>query len=855
MHSFKPSERLLEKSKIFSDLLVRQKALFKDLIGRKAGRGLIRWYLMVWRIILAKSPSKSSVKVTKHFSREVWKIYQGGGSPFLIKYLKGCSVLLQQSAGGHRIHSAHDLGCAISRTRAGLPRIIPAQQRLEIRKGNPKVIQWWLSVFNTYRVIPCKGKANLDTITKGSGLSLDYSILYDSRVMIRRFYALLINLGAKLPRLLIHKDSLVFKTDELTGFLSEKSTSSLEGGMSGESKGSSYLSIFLSVMAWRELASRLLVLVTPSYLNMDKVTDKDVQDLNWQRELVLSFAHWVTNVTPWAAKFFDSGKELATITTALYPRGFKVWGTRVEAKSMGNMAIELLRVLGLYYSIGRLVGLEEAAGKVRIIAMVDIFTQYVLRPLHDFIFSNILKYIPQDGTFNQEKPLLLLQNRMRAGNTSVCWDGGKGNPKWIASYDLSAATDCLPVKLQVALLEPILGSDLSRSWRSLLVARPYSFQKKQYFYGVGQPMGAYSSWAMLALSHHFIVQWAAFHNSRKIRWFPSYAVLGDDIVIADEHVADEYLTLLKRLGVKVGLAKSVVSPKGFHEFAKRYMSLQANMSPVSLRELLVGKVNFPVLLELTQKWGGSIATLVSLMGYRHNGLGQLHAHYTKLPKKIRTAILSFSGPGSLGFDWDKWLRSRSAVLSTKNLNHDAIPMYIDDIAEVLLRRLTTFRKNITPGLNMWMWGGADDKQVQDTRRLTNDDPRLMKQIRENIYLPIINRMKGEAGDLRSEIVSLRKEVLKQWGSSDINVWIPFLESISKLREKTFLIPINPYDQKPSPVVHRPDARAFVRLYNRLSVVSRLTVPAELQERIDAAKAPKAKRKFARKFVVVSEEVL
>jgi hypothetical protein len=42
MHSFKPSKKLLESSKVFSDLLVKQKELFKDLIGRKAGRGLIR---------------------------------------------------------------------------------------------------------------------------------------------------------------------------------------------------------------------------------------------------------------------------------------------------------------------------------------------------------------------------------------------------------------------------------------------------------------------------------------------------------------------------------------------------------------------------------------------------------------------------------------------------------------------------------------------------------------------------------------------------------------------------------------------------------------------------------------------
>jgi hypothetical protein len=48
---------------------------------------------------------------------------------------------------------------------------------------------------------------------------------------------------------------------------------------------------------------------------------------------------------------------------------------------------------------------EEAAGKMRVFAMVDTITQWVLGPLHDKIF-HILSRIPQDGTFDQTKPLL-----------------------------------------------------------------------------------------------------------------------------------------------------------------------------------------------------------------------------------------------------------------------------------------------------------------------------------------------------------------------------------------------------------------------------------------------------------------
>lgn len=49
-------------------------------------------------------------------------------------------------------------------------------------------------------------------------------------------------------------------------------------------------------------------------------------------------------------------------------------------------------------------------------------------------------------------------------------------------------------------------------------------------YSVGQPMGALSSWAMLALTHHAIVKIASYKAGYR-RGFDLYAILGDDITI------------------------------------------------------------------------------------------------------------------------------------------------------------------------------------------------------------------------------------------------------------------------------------------------------------------------------------
>lgn len=95
-------------------------------------------------------------------------------------------------------------------------------------------------------------------------------------------------------------------------------------------------------------------------------------------------------------------------------------------------------------------------------------------------------------------------------------------------------------------------------------------------YAVGQPMGAYSSFAMLTVTHHVIVRVAALKVG--IKNFSDYAILGDDIVICNDSVATEYLSLMHALGVDINLGKSVIS-KDFAEFAKRWRGPEVEFTP------------------------------------------------------------------------------------------------------------------------------------------------------------------------------------------------------------------------------------------------------------------------------------
>jgi hypothetical protein len=131
------------------------------------------------------------------------------------------------------------------------------------------------------------------------------------------------------------------------------------------------------------------------------------------------------------------------------------------------------------FFLGRLALKHEPAQKVRVFAIVDGWTQSILKPLHDFLFS-ILSNIEQDGTFNQGAPLEKLISKKLP---------------FLGSYDLSAATDRLPIDLQVSILSELIDEKFARAWKGLLVDRKYYLAKtKEYYsYAVGQPMGALSS--------------------------------------------------------------------------------------------------------------------------------------------------------------------------------------------------------------------------------------------------------------------------------------------------------------------------------------------------------------------------
>jgi hypothetical protein len=119
----------------------------------------------------------------------------------------------------------------------------------------------------------------------------------------------------------------------------------------------------------------------------------------------------------------------------------------------------------------------DKEGKNRVIAILDYWSQLVLKPLHQQLMLKV-GGLKQDGTYDQ----VGVVHKLRKGDMYY-------------SMDLTSATDRLPRKLQERLLSKILGSDgIARDYMSILTDFPFTTRDGETInYSVGQPMGAYAS--------------------------------------------------------------------------------------------------------------------------------------------------------------------------------------------------------------------------------------------------------------------------------------------------------------------------------------------------------------------------
>jgi len=242
------------------------------------------------------------------------------------------------------------------------------------------------------------------------------------------------------------------------------------------------------------------------------------------------------------------------------------WAGKVKGYARYGAAVRPLHFVG---TIGFI---QEPGYKLRAVANPNRVLQRALDPLGEYSFS-WLKRVPEDCCYRQDTGVFTVQGKLAEGRN-------------VHSVDLSNATDLYPYEL----VEMVLGfARVPGSARRLLAGvssgtwhvpfgEPVSKAVRVLRWNRGIPLGLRPCFALFSLSHHALVRGICVklgkYTSTQLpgkttfaKSFP-YRILGDDIVIWDDSVAEEYKRVLGVIGCSISMEKSLTSRK-VAEFAGR----------------------------------------------------------------------------------------------------------------------------------------------------------------------------------------------------------------------------------------------------------------------------------------------
>lgn len=598
-------------------------------------------YLLRCSILVTGKAGKSNRLLTLQFARYTIRVYRHMGPKGLVQLLKASSMCIMKYTDFNTpIRSGMgDLKAPLALTNDGLPRWIPALVRVRIRLGDKAVIAYLLSLCSVYRIIECSGKVS-DTIT-APGVNVDWFPYIGFIPTFTKWFAEELR---QYTGTMLHPKSLV---------ASELPESIKQFNPKDEDIPPFTVKPVVPLMIHKSGPGSKSKPVSVDYGPHIADIPAGVRTVDWVRDpgVYLNIANSTSAMMLQACSFVSKNKDMLPV--------IKKFATFFEGgNTLIRQLVEIGNIIDAFKSfkrfvprdLGKLGFKQEPAGKVRVFAMVTWWDQVLLSPLHGYIFSLLRCLAPVDGTFDQDKTVqygLTLYKK-----TAIAY-----------SFDLTAATDRLPIVIQARLVDMFFPG-LGPIWAELLIGRAYSKgRRKSVRYSVGQPMGALSSWPMLAITHHFIVQYAAF-KAGHTSWFKDYILLGDDLVIFDKEVAAQYLIIMKDLGVGINLTKSLQSETAF-EFAKRFCYRGEALPIVAFREMDVAAHSLDGLIQMLRRVGGpqwKLGMLMKFKGFGYRALSEMSKRLSALPRSRRLlmVMLSFPGISPLSFsrltDWLSMIR-------------------------------------------------------------------------------------------------------------------------------------------------------------------------------------------------------
>jgi len=197
---------------------------------------------------------------------------------------------------------------------------------------------------------------------------------------------------------------------------------------------------------------------------------------------------------------------------------------------------------------GRISIQQEGGCKARVVCLPSFWIQAYYRPLQEALLQRV-KEVEKCGSL---QGISCMYDQNRGAYVLREWMLER---KKLWSFDLSSATDRFPLDLQCSYLKSSgLGSWVKPVQEVARGRYYYPYTNEEITYSVGQPMGVNFSFPLFHLTHLVILD----SLSRQVgcRSVPCYAVLGDDVIIADRQLAKAYRVYLEDRGVKFSEAKS-----------------------------------------------------------------------------------------------------------------------------------------------------------------------------------------------------------------------------------------------------------------------------------------------------------
>nr|QIP68030.1 RNA-dependent RNA polymerase [Erysiphales associated mitovirus 1] len=673
----------MNKNKCFNSfkklkhLIMKLKQLFSWQKGVKSFY-LTKWQFVKIALLVRGRLTRSLIQSIIVLLKRLDIILKSQGLYGVALYLKACHVYTMQFLSkpgiSRRKISSIQFGPHVSLTRRGLPRIIPNYLRLSLSQHDVSGCKIVLSIFNLYRVLPYPGKLKLSTISEPGPRNIGQYPIYG---YVSRFLLLL---G-------IRKSRFEYSFNPHTIF------------SSGSNSVKEWLSPFLKKDQFKILSK----------------FKKDKKIINLKR----TFRKEKVSVNSMTGVF----NSLAVLRRK--PDLFRSVRYFLGLDRRKEDLIKAVRLLSHFGEskgeLGKLAYKEEP-GKVRVFAIVDCWTQWILKPLHSYLFKLLRSISNVDATFDQNQGIKTLQKKLAKVKNSEVY-----------SLDLSAATDRLPIMLQSVILNKI-HPELGENWANLLVNRDYAVSphptlkegRSHIRYAVGQPMGAYSSWAMLAITHHYIVQLSAWLTYRSLRkWFTNYMVLGDDVVILDKSVALTYIKIMKSLGVEINLNKSLISRGKICEFAKRLISVDSRLEGLSLKEFSE-LTDLSSVLSLVRKLETPNSVVLRFLGYGSLSSGNVMTNILK--GSSRAAIDHILRSPTKQSRWEDYLAWLIQTSNSMKLDSKLIEGYSNFYIKIERLKNTSWCRSYEDQMDVW-----EDFKESKTKEIYE---RQISNI-ERVFLPLV----------------------------------------------------------------------------------------------------------------------